>query len=286
MPADAPRPAHPPPDRGERTLRLQGAPNFRAIDALGSAGGRRLRARRVFRSDALQRLTDDDVARVAGLGIGTVIDLRRPDERQAAPSRLPTPAPRTEVFDAAPALAAVQPIAWREVLRQPEFDAAAARAWMLDTYGRMPLPLAPAVRAAARSLQAGDPQAGDPQAGKPGPSILVHCTAGKDRTGFVCAMLLAAIDIPWDAIVDDYLESSRRHPPSALAASLFEDELLQRSARVRDALEVVAGVEPEFLETACASVRATFGSIDTYLDEACGLGPAQRDALRMRLLGD
>jgi protein-tyrosine phosphatase len=281
MPADAPRPDAPQPDRGERTLRLQGAPNFRAIDALRAADGRRLRARRVFRSDALQRLTDDDVARVAGLGIGTVIDLRRPDEREAAPSRLPTPAPRTEVFDAAPALAAVQPIAWREVLRQPEFDAAAARAWMLDTYGRMPLPLATAVRAAARSLQAGDPQAGEA-----GPSILVHCTAGKDRTGFVCAMLLAAVDIPWDAIVDDYLESSRRHPPSALAASLFEDELLQRSARVRGALEVVASVQPEFLETACASARATFGSIDAYLDEACGLGPSQRDALRMRLLGD
>lgn len=270
---------------GPVALQLEGAPNFRSVDALQAACGRRLRPGRLFRSDALHRLSDAERERLAACGVGVVIDLRRPDERALAPSRWHLPSPETLVFDSAEQLDAVRPVNWREQLEAPGFDAAAARRWMLDAYARMPVALAPAVRSAAERLLAAPAAAdgGSHPAGEPR-AILVHCTAGKDRTGFVCAMLLAAVGVPHHAILADYLESGRRRPAAQLARTLATLMQVDPTPRVLAAIEVIAGVQPEFLETGFAAARERFGSIDRYLELACGLDPARRDGLRDRLL--
>jgi protein-tyrosine phosphatase len=250
---------------------LAGAPNFRAVAPLRAAQGRRLRARRLFRSDALHRLTDDDVARLEPLAIDTVLDLRRADERSTMPSRWPTRrVPRTLTFDAPPGLEAVQAGGWLPHLADPSFGPEAAHRWMVETYARMPRALAPAVRAAIG-------RAGDPQA------VLVHCTAGKDRTGFVCAMVLEALGAPREAIVDDYLESSRRRPPETLAAALIAWSGTRPSARERAAIETIASVQPAFLEAAYREVERGWGSVAAYLAH-CGLDDRTREALHAALL--
>ena len=266
--------------------RLAGAPNFRSVAALPAADGRRLRSRRLFRSDMLARLTDADVDRLAALRIGTVLDLRRDDERAAAPSRWPDAArPDTLVFDTLPDLQAVRAGGWRERLADPAFDAEGARAWMLETYTRMPAALEPAVRAAfvrlAGTFAVGAPAV--PGAPASAPAVLVHCTAGKDRTGFVCAMVLEALEIERDAILDDYLESSRRRPPAALARALVEWAGLPATPRTLDAVEMVASVRAEFLEASLRETERRHGSIAAYL-RACGLDDATRDALRDAML--
>lgn len=254
---------------------LAGAPNFRPIAPLPASGGSRLRPRRVFRSDALHRLTDDDVERVSGLGIDTVLDLRRDDERRAMPSRWSASAPpRTLVFDSPPELAAVQAGAWRDGLLDPAFGPDEAFAWMVDTYRRMPRALLPAVRAAFARAAGAD--------GAPG-TVLVHCTAGKDRTGFVCAMLLEALDVPREAIFDDYLESARRRPPEALADALLAWSGHSPTARGVAAVRTIAGVDPAFLEASYDVVARDWGSVPAYLREA-GLDAATRERLRAALL--
>jgi protein-tyrosine phosphatase len=252
---------------------LAGAPNFRSVPPLPAAGGRRLRARRLFRSDALHRLTETDLQRLAALRIGTVLDLRRDDERAAAPSRWPSDAvPETRVFDGLPdALQAVRAGGWRVQLEDPGFDAEQARRWLADTYARMPVALAPAVRDAIGRLAAGDAP------------VLVHCTAGKDRTGFVCAMVLRALEVPHDAILEDYLESARRRPPQALARVLIEMSGIPASPRALGAIETIAGVRPEFLDAALAAVDREFGSVADYLRD-CGMDAGVREALHARLL--
>jgi protein-tyrosine phosphatase len=260
------------PDRPDR---LQGAPNFRAIDALPAAGGRRLKRLRLFRSDALHRLNDDDLVRLRGLRIGTVLDLRRDDERETAPNRWPGDMqPVTRVFDSAPELQAVRAGGWHASLDDPSFDAEQARLWMIDTYARMPTALAPAVSAAI--IHASTPQTSDTP-------LLVHCTAGKDRTGFVCAMVLSAAGVPRESIMADYLESSVRRPPAQMAEVLLSYHGIARTPRKQSALEVIAGVQNDFLMTSFETVERDFGSVEAYLS-ACGLGPAQRDALHTALL--
>jgi protein-tyrosine phosphatase len=255
---------------------LAGAPNFRPVAPLPAAGGRRLRPRRVFRSDALHRLTEDDLSTLARLGIGTVLDLRRDDERASMPTRWPDATPReTLTFDVMPDLQAVRAGGWRVQLGAADFDADGAHRWMVETYARMPGALGGAVREAARRLAGAAPTA--PAA------LLVHCTAGKDRTGFVVAMLLAALRVPRDAIVDDYLESGRRTPPEALARRLLAMSAMRPTARELGAIETIASVRPEFLDTALRAAEREHGSLDGYLD-ACGVDGALRGALADRLL--
>jgi protein-tyrosine phosphatase len=258
-----------------RDARLDGAPNFRSVGALPAAGGRRTRPGRLWRSDALHRLTDADLEQLAALRIASVLDLRRDDERGQMPSRWPSEVPReTLTFDALPDLQVIQAGGWRSQIDDPSFDAAQAHRWMLEIYTRMPGALAPAVREGARRLAAGEPAE---------PAILVHCTAGKDRTGFVVAMLLSALGVPRDAIVDDYLESARRRPPDALAHALFALAGLQPTERTFGAVRTIADVRVEFLDAALESVAREHGSIDAYLAR-CGLDGAMRDALAATLL--
>jgi protein-tyrosine phosphatase len=253
--------------------RLAGAPNFRAVAELPAAHGARLRALRLFRSDALHRLEGSDLDRLASLRIGTVLDLRREDERDAAPSRWPSHArPATRTFDAASdALAAVRAGGWRVLLVDAaSLDAAAAHRWMLDTYARMPAALAPAVHAAIERLAADD-------------AVLVHCTAGKDRTGFVVATVLEALGVPRDAIEADYLESGRRRPPESLARMLVEAAGLAPTGRLIGAVETIASVRPEFLDAALGVVAREHGSSAAYL-RACGVDDAMLAGLRERML--
>lgn len=254
--------------------RLAGAPNFRSVAALPAAGAT-LRVDRIFRSDALHRLTDADLATLARLGIAAVIDLRRDDERAAMPTLWPSGAPReTLTFDALPDLQAVRAGGWRVQLGDAA-DADGARRWMVETYERMPAALAPAVRDAARRLVAG--------ASGPAPGVLVHCTAGKDRTGFVVAMLLAALGVPRDAILDDYLESGRRHPPAVLARTLLAASGLQPTANELAAIETIAGVDVAFLDAALRTAERHHGSVDGYL-VAAGVDARLRAALAQAVL--
>lgn len=271
-PTSPPSPVAPSPELADH---LEGAPNFRSVATLPSADGRHLRPLTLFRSDALHRLTDADVERLAVLRIGTVLDLRREDERDWAPSRWPEQAqPMVRLFDAAPELQVVQAGGWRQVIEDPAFDAERSRRWMIDTYARMPRALAPAVRDGLTALGGDDGQAA---------RVLVHCTAGKDRTGFVCAMMLSALDVPHEAILDDYLESGRRKPPEALARTLLDYHRIPIDSRSLGAMTQIASVQADYLDTALQTVVQQFGSTQAYLQH-CGLDEARREALRAALL--
>ncbi len=258
---------------------LEGAPNFRSVSSLPAADGRAIRPYRLFRSDALHRLSESDLQRLEALRIKTVLDLRRDDERQSAPTRWPLAAPAaTRLFDASPELEVVQAGGWRTVIRQEDFHAPQARAWMAQTYARMPLALAPAVRDAIDLLSRPAPE------GQAADAVLVHCTAGKDRTGFVCAMVLSALDVPHEAILSDYLESSRRRPPETLARTLLDFHGIEASPRALSALEAIAGVNSDFLDSALRAIDEKFGSRQNYLQQACGLNPQRLEALRAAML--
>ena len=255
--------------------RLEGAPNFRSVAALPAADGLHVQPLKLFRSDALHKLTPDDVERLAALRIGTVLDLRREDERHWAPSRWPqTAQPVIRFFDASPELEVVQAGGWRNAIEQPDFDVGQSRAWMTETYARMPRALAPAVRDALMTLSSPNPDAS---------RMLVHCTAGKDRTGFVCAMVLSALDVPQESILEDYLESSRRKPPETLARSLLDYHHIPIDTRALGAMIQIAAVWPDYLDTAFKTTIEQFGSVADYLKH-CGLDNARREALRTALL--
>ncbi|MCV2219125.1 tyrosine-protein phosphatase [Thauera sp. Sel9] len=256
--------------------RLRGAPNFRSLCGYRAADGRTVRRGVLFRSNALSDLSAADLEWLRTLDIRLVCDLRSMRERAARPNRWPSgPAPALLTAGDTGGPTAVKAAAWRVRLREPDFDAAAARRWMRDAYLAMPTQYAGLLAALFARLADGR-----------APNVLVHCAAGKDRTGFVCAMLLLALDVPWETVLADYLLSGRRQPAEALARKLWcaDQGVPPLDARARAVLRAIAGVEAEYLTAACECAARHFGSVARYLEVACGLDVARCDCLRTRLL--
>ena len=142
------------------------------------------------------------------------------------------------------------------------------RQHMLDQYHALPAVLSPIMRAFVDALLAG------------GVPALLHCAAGKDRTGFASAMLLSALGSPRSVIEAEYLRSND-HVNAARIRSIVEAHTGRRIA-----WRTAAGMtcRPEYLEAAMTAAAHAHGSLDGYLEEELGLTPARRQELQRLLL--
>lgn len=257
-------------------LLLEAAPNFRDFGGYLTADGRRVQRGRLYRSELLLGLTPRDLDTLAALDIGLVCDLRSPGERARLSNDWPAGhVVETLALDVNAELSAVQPDKWTRRLADPGFDAERAHRALCDNYRRMPESYAADLRALFERLS-------DPQA-RP---VLVHCAAGKDRTGFVCAMLLSALGVPHDTVVADYLATLSRFTYERLVAtrlhSVLDGQPLPPHAE--PPLRVLASVHPEFLASAFETVNQAFGGVERYLEDRCALTPIRRESLREALL--
>jgi protein-tyrosine phosphatase len=176
---------------------LAAVPNFRDIGGLRGAGGCVVRSGMVYRSGALDALLDEDLARLAGYGVAFCCDLRTAAERTRSPSRWPEGRPpRLLELEFASDVRALGPELMHRLAAQPSREAAAAI--MLGLYRSMPATCAPLL---ARLL----PELANAADAFP---LVVHCTAGKDRTGFVVAVLLGVLGVSPADIRVDYLHSN------------------------------------------------------------------------------
>lgn len=228
----------------DRYVPLEGASNMRDLGGLSLADGGRVRRGRVFRSAGLSELTSSDQATIAGLGIATVIDLRSEAERAHAPSRLPS---GLEVLAPGDGGVGAQP-----GLRQRNPKTAADAIAMMRTGNRSyPERLAAAVSETFRVVA-------EDKAG----GVLFHCSAGKDRTGFVAAMLLLSAGASRDTVIEDYLATNLMWKRN----SVFINQLPEP---VR---EPVFSARQEYIEAALDEVEQQHGSVTGYLVRRCGIG--------------
>jgi protein-tyrosine phosphatase len=222
--------------------------NFRDIGGLAGLDGRTVRWRRLFRSDSLHGLCDDDREAFIALGIRTVLDLRRPYEVERD-GRVPE-------WDG---------IAWRHI--HPDH-----REWSETPFEEgadLPRYLADRYRDLTEEGAAELAEAIDLVAEGDAAPTVVHCVAGKDRTGVVCALTLSLLGVSDVDIATDYALSTagfeRYHawlraedpdgtPPAprwyqspAQAMLLFLPELRARHGSVRDYL-TGAGLDPSRIE--------------------------------------
>jgi len=238
-----------PPDRW---IRLPGTTNLRDVGGYPGAGGGTIRWRTLLRSDALHRLDNSGRAALAGLGLRTVIDLRTGEEVMATSRGLDGTGVRTyhvPVFDAG-AIGRLPP------------ELAAIYRYMIDDCGA-------AIAEAVGRLCAGNALPG-----------LVHCTAGKDRTGLVAAIVLAVAGVPDEIIAADYSLSGTYLDPGAAAAI----------SRIRAATGVgrwidlgALGAQPRVIHEALAHIRARSGTVPGYLLQN-GLTQGDIDTLRRALV--
>jgi len=254
-----------------RIHRFDALDNFRDYGDYASAAGRRIHASRLFRAGHQARVSDADLERLSAFGIGTVVDLRRPGERRDQPSRRPAGFAGTVIESAhddggeAPHLT---------FLKSADLTPDSGRRFMTDTYRR--LPFEPShLDLFTRYFQT---------LGETDQPVLIHCAAGKDRTGTLAALTHHLLGVHADDMVEDYLltnvavDLDRRAP--GIARQL--EAMTGRSAP-HNAVVAFLGVEAVYLETALAEIAARFGSLDSYLEQALGVDAGLRDRIGERL---
>lgn len=249
-------------------------PNGRDLGGLRTESGATLRSGRVLRAAA--PLSPDHAAALADFGVTHAMDLRTQEERDLRPVVVPE----------ATAVVPVDLLADEPEAGPASLGAIARAALAGDTAALTPdrldqifvtgyrsfVTLGSARTATATVLQ----QVADPNSGP----VVVHCTAGKDRTGWVVAVLLTAVGVEWDDVMTDYLRSG----PEVLALfAPYRDRVAEQGGDV-EAMERAIAVFPHYLEAARDQMLGDFGSWDRYLSDGLGLQPSARDALHAQLL--
>jgi protein-tyrosine phosphatase len=239
-----------------RHLNLEGASNFRDLGGYGTHDGRMVRWRQIFRSNHLGHLTASDMEVVRGLGVRSAFDFRGTEERAAAVCG---------VTDIAVHSLPIEPTvvaALRARLAAGALSSADAVEIMRESYRNY-------VRLNTHSFRTLFAHLLEDRA-----PLVIHCTAGKDRTGFACALILHALGVPEDVIAEDYLLTNRfyRRDPSS-GTDLPED--------VRQA---IGSVQASFLDAGFDAIRADYGDLASYLTNGLGLGEAERATLEARYL--
>lgn len=239
--------------------------NFRDYGGYATAHGR-LVTGQLFRSGHHHGATAADLDLFGRHGIARVIDLRGDSERTSHPcSRAPG--------FAADVLFAPGETDGREIPRADFEDAAASRARMIAVY-RL-LPFVPALAATYRLFL-------DALIERPGASM-VHCFAGKDRTGIAVALVHALTGVHCDDLMADYLRSN---DPDLIERRLVAEAPTIRAAfgdRSDAALRRMFGVEAAYLDAAFGAMDERHGGVDGYAEAVLGITPARAALLRARL---
>lgn len=250
-------------------------PNLRDLGGHATADGGRIRSGLLYRSTDLSRLDDAGEQQLRQLGIRTVFDLRTKAERAANPDRVPAGADHV-VADVLAGSTGASPAQLERVLAHPANaaqmlgDGRAER--LLEERYREIVSL-PSALAAYRTFFAG-------VAAADGRPVLVHCTTGKDRTGWAAAVTLLLAGVERDAVIAEYELSNRDLLPHL--APQFEQ--FEQAGGDPALLRPVLGVDAAYLHAALDEMDILYGSIDGYFTRGLGLGATSRQHLRDALV--
>jgi protein-tyrosine phosphatase len=255
----------------ERRLPLSGAHNFRDIGGYETADGRHVRWGLLYRSDDLADLTASDLRYLGHLGVKLVCDFRSPAERAAAPSRLP-PGEPPEVAELPIQDERFDPEKIEERVMSRDLEGAHFDTLLIEGNRAFATTFAYQYRAMFERIS-------DP-AYLP---ALVHCTQGKDRTGFAAAIVLLALGVPEKTVMQDYLLTNV-YTASDIERTLFYLRLWLFSRDEAELLRPLLQVRRDYLQAAFDAIHEHYGSVDAYLTHALGVDEAKRERLRSMLL--
>ncbi len=248
---------------------------MRDVGGLVTADGQPVRTGLLFRSSALDRLDEAAAAEFARLGIRTIYDLRTEAERADRPDRVP-PGVSHIVADVLEEMTGHTPGRIMETMRDPAaagatFGDGKGVAMFVDQYRNF-VRLGSAREAFGRVFLN--------VVAEPSGAVLIHCTGGKDRTGWAVAALQLMLGVPRESVMKDFVASNQFLRPG------FESMFADFEARGGDS-EVLGSflwVRPEYLDAALDEVRKSYGAIEGYFADGLGLGSDGLEALRRTFL--
>lgn len=255
----------------DRIITLKGGQNFREIGGYPTADGQRLRRGQLWRSAKLDELTSEDVEVIRTLGIATIADLRRGSERRQSPTH--------EAI-----MTSTRVLAWdlpEGGGRPPEsmFHRGGSPDEYIDAVLQLYRLIAEDHVEHLRDLYQTIADGGSP--------VLIHCAAGKDRTGVAVGLLLEILGIDRRYIMADYAKTQdlldwERLKHSAAAGTGVSASWLERLDPV--ALEILSRADRRYLSATFEDMEARYGSTMNFATQRLGLEPSTVARLRTLLL--
>lgn len=260
-----------------RLVALHDGCNFRDIGGYPTQTGSAVRWGRVYRAGVLSYFKDRDHDTLHDLDVRAICDLRRAEERQREPSAWPPGAnqqrPTHLHWDDG-----IDPPMIRGFAAQRPYTAAGMFDSMIDLYRALPQWMAGRMRGMFDCIATGSLP------------LVVHCAAGKDRTGVAIAVLLRALDVSQETVIEDYLLTNdagdfeqflRARHDTQLGLTDINHPLLSMPEDIR---RVLFMAHADFLQAAFESIDA-LGGLDAYLEKTLGISAAQRTAVIRELVG-
>ncbi len=255
-----------------RFIPMDGVHNFRDYGGYSSRHGGQVKTGLLWRSGHHSEASDADLAKVDEAALAHVIDLRGNSERAKHACR------RSDAFSAEVLLfdgeTAGLNLAPHEQAGGRATDAASAHEAMTQLYANLPNrePLLWILRHYFAALSQGQG------------ASLVHCAAGKDRTGMACDLLHHVLGVHPDDAMADYLLTN--HAPNNEERIEHGRELMDKKYGAMDieTVRVLMGVHEDYLHAARKAVEASHGSVDAFLCDVLEVDDAMQDALRLHYL--
>lgn len=254
-----------------RRIAFEAIENFRDFGDY-AAGSRRLKRGLLYRSANQAEATQADLEAMKALGLSVIVDLRRPNERERSPSR------RWEGFAATVIendIGQEEEDPWHAFIKTSDLSPEAFIGYMVDYYREAPF-VDRHIDLYGRYFHALSETSGP---------VLIHCAAGKDRTGILAALTHHLAGVGEEDILADFLLTNDIHRFERRApqfAAMIEEMTGKRPSR--EAMITAMGVEARYLETAFAAIHERHRTLDAYLEEVLGVDAARREAIAHRIL--
>ena len=254
-----------------RHVALDGAHNFRDFGGYATEDGHTVRWGMFYRSDNLSELTDADLGKLHELGIKLVCDFRSAEEKAEEPDRLPAEGP-PEMLELPILDDSFSPAVFREKITSGDLGDTDLRQMMIEGNRLFATRYAP--RYAALFERVTQPEQ---------LPALVHCTAGKDRTGFAAAVVLRTLGVPEETVYEDFLLTNH-YTAAQIERMVWIIRLVSLFRTDPEQVRPVLGVERAYLEAAFDEIQKQYGGFDAYRREALGLDDAETAAFRQLAL--
>ncbi|MBC2188990.1 tyrosine-protein phosphatase [Listeria booriae] len=253
---------------GERTIPLEGCFNFRDLGGYVNTAGKTVKWGKLYRSSLLTNITEKDKDTLEKLGVSWICDLRSTSEIAAKPT---------------PALAHIKnrhiPIgtAKNESTESQKID-------IPDDHRVYEPLMGESYRVFVQSKD-GFREIFNDIIEKEEVPFLFHCTAGKDRTGVLGALLLKLLDIPENTILADY-ELTNQYADNILGEMQGLVNAFSNSEKKIDLenFRPMAEARPAYLEIAFDEMQKEYGSVDAYLEKGIGITPTEKAKFQTMML--
>lgn len=262
----------------QRVIKLKGSQNTRDIGGYATENGRRISWGKVFRSDNLSRLRPEDFQRLESLGLKTVIDLRTQREVEKAPTVWQGDKP-PKIFHYAIGKSDGEWVREQsQLIRKGRFKPSDTLNLYVKAYQLLPTVGQESYQDLLELLL-----------DKSNWPLLIHCTAGKDRTGVAVALIFEVLGVDRNTIMEDYLLTNEVARTRQQATKLADQQASKRTTTGSfmssfkppgaDAWFPLVGVAPEMLNGFYERVEEEYGSVDAYI-ASLGVDHDQREELK------